>query len=254
MTPIKGMITANDCGTGKTVTFFLLQYNFYLECKRRRCDDPDAVINAHPLLLLCPAPLVYQHASELVKRFGGLQLGLTPDPRRDASMGANISRYTSRRTLAASQQHPKDLAEEGGRGRQKRRSYSDYSSGPIGRIAATAMTAPCVSRVGVPRFLPSGPVIAATAAMALRFFGSGLVFAATATTAPWVTGSSPVVVPAPRRLGVLVLTSDLGSIPHRPTCRYSTGFGRRRSREHTRPPSGLGLGLANSIRYHPSES
>jgi hypothetical protein len=27
------------------------------------------------MLLLCPAPLVYQHASEMVKRFGGL---LTP--------------------------------------------------------------------------------------------------------------------------------------------------------------------------------
>lgn len=68
--PIQGSILANDCGTGKTITFFLLQHNYHIECvdfARRGVLD-----RASPMLLLCPAPLVYQHADELRRHFKGL--------------------------------------------------------------------------------------------------------------------------------------------------------------------------------------
>lgn len=82
--PLRGSILANDCGTGKTITFTLLQYMAYLECKdkakalaawRQDHEDPapeHMLVDARPMLIVCPAPLVGQHAEELIKIFKGL--------------------------------------------------------------------------------------------------------------------------------------------------------------------------------------
>lgn len=83
--PLKGGVLANDCGTGKTVTFYLLQIIYYsrLLAKAKRRDQwlldnkdaeppADLVVDARPMLLLCPAPLVSQHAAELIDKLRGL--------------------------------------------------------------------------------------------------------------------------------------------------------------------------------------
>lgn len=87
--PLKGSILANDCGTGKTLTITTLQYMYYRELKQHAVNlatwkaekekaglDPtppaSLSVAAYPMLLLCPAALVSQHAEELISKFKGL--------------------------------------------------------------------------------------------------------------------------------------------------------------------------------------
>lgn len=72
--PIRGSIIANDCGTGKTFTFLLLQVMYYIaKLKLHQQGVPKGEsLDARPMLIICPAPLVYQTCQEMANNFGGL--------------------------------------------------------------------------------------------------------------------------------------------------------------------------------------
>ncbi|RYC56540.1 hypothetical protein CHU98_g9667 [Xylaria longipes] len=89
---IKGCLLANDGGTGKTVTAFLLYWMFYLHC-RQRLDDGYATDDCFPTLMLVPANIIDQVYREHVKFMTGktkiyVIYGSSRDYQRDPARAA----------------------------------------------------------------------------------------------------------------------------------------------------------------------
>jgi SNF2 family DNA or RNA helicase len=89
-TPVRGSILANVAGIGKTLTVVILQYMEYLELVQRRqqhdqwlksqtdnglpTDNVPAhlIMDARPMLIICPSYLVTQQAREILSKFKNL--------------------------------------------------------------------------------------------------------------------------------------------------------------------------------------